>query len=87
MERVVALRSFKSKLQPYLDNYGDDPSCAVTLILPSGPVRITATELYHVDDAILFTVANERTPDRECPHGVPSNSKGLIYACDECEPR
>jgi hypothetical protein len=48
-----ALRSFKAKIQPYLDNYGDDPSCAFTLALPTGKVTITARDLYHVDNAIV----------------------------------
>ena len=59
MERVVALRSFKSKIQPCLDNYGDDPSCAVTLCLPTGNVIITAAELYHVDNVIIDALRNE----------------------------
>jgi hypothetical protein len=75
MKQEDAIRNFHQKLLYYLDEYGDDPSCAVTLVLPTGNVTITAAEIYHVNNVIIDALrANEADkPRREtnpsnCPH-------------------
>lgn len=88
MEQSDAIRSFHQKLLNYMDSYGDDPSCAVTLVLPTGNVTITAIELYHVDNVILDALRKE---ERECsnneaypPHPDCPQSGLSDHLADDC---